>query len=183
MFSLLTSVVAAIAFASAGVSATPVARGTCAPNAQGSGVSIESVQYSGLEWGDHNTTPTNGDVIVSSSFRGLAAPDFHVQQSGQVPTSYIIRDVNNNNLAVTTEGSQLHFTPTSNSGNQANQLFDIACQSCAFDTTPGQAAGSQCTISPHGQNNQCVTSGQHAADPLAVTGCTGSNAQLFNIVF
>ena len=71
----------------------PVARATCAPNVQGSGVSIVSIGYSGLEWGDQDTTPTNWDVLTGKSYRGLAAPDFHVQQSGQFPTSFVIKYV------------------------------------------------------------------------------------------
>ncbi|KAF5387541.1 hypothetical protein D9757_006540 [Collybiopsis confluens] len=183
MVSLFTAVFAALALVGSSGSATPLARDTCAPNAQGAGVSIVSVQNSKREWGDHNAPPFYGDVLVSSSSRGLTVPDFHVQQSGQFPTSYVIKDVNNNFLAVTSQGSQLIFDAASNSGNQANQLFDINCQSCAWDTTPGKAAGSSCTVSPHGATGQCVAIGYNSADPLSVVGCSGSNSQLFNIVF
>ncbi|KAE9395969.1 hypothetical protein BT96DRAFT_922432 [Gymnopus androsaceus JB14] len=167
--------------ASSGVSATPFRRATCTPNAQGAGVSIESL-VSGLEWGVENT-PQIGDVLIGESFRGLAAPDFHVQQNGQVPTSFTIRDVDNNNLAVTTVGNELVFETASNSGNEAAQLFDIACQTCGTNTTPGNSAGSSCTISPHSNDSLCVAVGATAQDALKVVNCDGSNEQLFNIVF
>ncbi|KAF5387508.1 hypothetical protein D9757_006535 [Collybiopsis confluens] len=182
MVSLFTTVFAALALAGSSVSATPLARDTCAPNAQGSGVSIVSAQFGSLEWGDHNATPAVGDVLGFSSARGLAATDFHVQQSGQFPASFIIKDVDNNSLAVTAQGSHLAFTTASDSGDQVDQIFDISCQSCAGDTTPGKAAGSSCTFSPHGHSDQCVTLGSKDV-LLSLTGCTGSSNQLFNIVF
>ncbi|KAE9395981.1 hypothetical protein BT96DRAFT_942017 [Gymnopus androsaceus JB14] len=147
------------------------------------GVSIQSL--SGLEWGVE-TTPQSGVVLIGESFRGFAAPDFHVQQNGQVPASYIIRDVVNNNLAVTAVGNELIFETASNSGNEVyfrDQLFDIACQACETNTTPGNAAGSYCTISPHSNDGLCVEVGATPYDPLRIVYCNGSNDQLFNIVF
>jgi len=183
MHSLFAVVSVAVILASSGVSATPFRRAACIlgiPNAQGAGVSIQSL--SGLEWGVE-TTPQSGVVLIGESFRGFAAPDFHVQQNGQVPASYIIRDVVNNNLAVTAVGNELIFETASNSGNEVDQLFDIACQACETNTTPGNAAGSYCTISPHSNDGLCVEAGATPYDPLRIVYCNGSNDQLFNIVF
>ncbi|KAF9029763.1 hypothetical protein BDP27DRAFT_1436463 [Rhodocollybia butyracea] len=178
MFSFSTIVSAAVMLTSVGVYATPVARSTCSPNAQGAAVSIVSDAHHGLKWGDANSSPFNGDVIIAAS----TALPVHVSQSGQFPTSFIIKDANNNGLAVTSSGNQLILDTASNTGTQANQLFDIACQTCGTNTTPGNAAGSSCTVSPHGNSNSCVQAG-HNGTPLTVVGCDGSNAQLFDIVF
>jgi len=180
MLSLSTIVSAAVALTSVGVYANPVARSTCSPNAQGAGVSIVSVANAGLEWGDANTTPVDGDVLTAISSGGL--PNFHVSQSGQFPTSYIIKDVNNNELAVTSSGNELVFNPASNTGTQENQLFDIVCQTCGLNTTPGEAAGSFCTVSPQGYTNACIQIGD-ATSPLDIVTCDSSGTQLFSIVF
>lgn len=88
MLSLFAAVSCAFVLAT-GVTATHARRATCTPNAQGAGVSIESL-VPGLEWGV-SSTPASGSVLIGESFRGLATPDFHVQQDGQVATSFIIR--------------------------------------------------------------------------------------------
>lgn len=134
MLSLFAAVSCAFMLAT-GAAATPARRATCTPNAQGAGVSIESL-VSGLEWGV-SSTPASGSVLIGESFRGLAAPDFHVQEDGQVATSFIIRytemtrlmdgntyfsfhrDVDNDNLAVTTiTGDQLAFETAASSGTE-----------------------------------------------------------------
>ena len=72
-----------------GASANPVRRANCNPNPQGQPVSIQSASLSGLEWG--LAAPGDLDsVVIGESYRGLAAPDWFVRQSGQFPTSYII---------------------------------------------------------------------------------------------
>jgi hypothetical protein len=68
-------------------SATPVQRASCNPNAQGQPVSIQSEAFVGLEWG---LAAPSDSVVVGESYRGLAAPDWFVRQSGQFPVSYII---------------------------------------------------------------------------------------------
>ncbi|KAF9064627.1 hypothetical protein BDP27DRAFT_1367043 [Rhodocollybia butyracea] len=183
MFSFSTIVSTAVMLASVGAYATPVARSTCSPNAQGAPVSIVSADHwRDLKWGDANSPPVNGDVIIGAS----TALPVHVSQSGQFPTSYIIKDATNNNgLAVsTTYGNRLILDTASDTGTEANQLFDIACQTCGTDTTPGNAAGSSCTISPQGDSNACVRAGDNGS-PLTVVECDwhGFDAQLFNIVF
>lgn len=91
MLSLFTALSCALVLAT-GATATPARRATCTPNAQGAGVSIQSSGTSGLEWGV-NSTPQSGFVLAGHSFRGLAAPDYHIQQNGQIPASFVIKYV------------------------------------------------------------------------------------------
>ncbi|KAJ3826140.1 hypothetical protein F5880DRAFT_1546755 [Lentinula raphanica] len=69
------------------VSATPVQRSTCNPNAQGVPVSIQSVGIAGLEWGLGNASDI---VIVGEAYQGFGVPNWYIRQSGQYPTSYFI---------------------------------------------------------------------------------------------
>ncbi|KAF9074301.1 hypothetical protein BDP27DRAFT_1316828 [Rhodocollybia butyracea] len=186
MFTLLPAVSLVLALCSISVSATPLGRSTCTPNAQGAAVSIVSSADGTLKWGDANPTPTVGDVLSALSFDG-DSPNFHVAQSGQFPTSFVINDVNNHALFVdsSTAGS-LTFNTTSVDFDQGFQLFDITCQSCGSDTTPGQSAGSSCTVSPLGPFvNACVriVKPDVSGLPLIVGSCEGSELQLFDIVF
>ncbi|KAE9387068.1 hypothetical protein BT96DRAFT_1081507 [Gymnopus androsaceus JB14] len=175
-----------VAAAITSVYATPLTRLTCTPNAQGYSVSIVSVVNSVLEWGVEST-PANSEVLIGESFRGLAAPDFHVQQSGQDPDSFVIKDIDNSNLAVTALFTpsgflgDLVFSAASESGNQTSQLFDIACQNCG--SYPGYAAGTACTIILQADNNFCAQPGTTASASLITTICNGSTEQLWNLVF
>ncbi|KAE9403129.1 hypothetical protein BT96DRAFT_973898 [Gymnopus androsaceus JB14] len=177
MFAFSTIVSVAVALTSIGVYATPVARSTCSPDTQGNDAGIVLVN-SGVQWGDVNTTPASGDILTAVSFLGLPVPEpnFQISQSG---TSFVITDVSNSELAVTSTNNQLFFESAS---SQENQLFDIVCQTCSAAPSPpplGQPAGSSCTISPQGDSSTCV---EVDGSSLVITQCDGSAAQLFNIV-
>jgi len=86
------------------VSGTPVSRqeNLCYPNAMGAGVSLISMQYGRVPYMELGTsfTPTPGLGLVGHSFRtsttGPITPawitaDWHLQQNGQDPPSYIIK--------------------------------------------------------------------------------------------
>jgi hypothetical protein len=90
MFTLFPAVSLVLALSSISVSATPLGRSTCTPNAQGAAVSIVSSADGTLKWGDANPTPAIGDALSALSFDG-DSPDFHVAQSGQFPDSFVIK--------------------------------------------------------------------------------------------
>ncbi|KIK66221.1 hypothetical protein GYMLUDRAFT_257641 [Collybiopsis luxurians FD-317 M1] len=155
-----------------GASANPVRRANCNPNPQGQPVSIQSASLSGLEWG--LAAPGDLDsVVIGESYRGLAAPDWFVRQSGQFPTSYIITDITSG-LAVTINGGELTLNPINNTIFQPNQVFDINCDSCGTDVSPGGVIGSGCTISPHNFSS-CISIGPTAQDLLRNSGCSQAN--------
>ncbi|KAK7438211.1 hypothetical protein VKT23_018142 [Stygiomarasmius scandens] len=111
------------------VSSTPVSRqeNSCLPNAMGAGVSFinwhfDRIPYMELGIG---SVPQAGVPLIGSSFRsqnitlGWYTADWHLQQNGQDPPSYIIRDIDNNNLAVTSpDGVNLVLEQASDSGNE-----------------------------------------------------------------
>ncbi|KAF5361600.1 hypothetical protein D9758_007316 [Tetrapyrgos nigripes] len=177
MFSTSFFTLAALA-ATAIVQATPLTTrqaNTCTPNAQGSGVSIVSLAHSGLELG--SSAPASA---------GLAAPDFHIQQDGQAMPSFAVRDVTDNNLAITFVTAQdLELKTASNSGNDPNQLWEITCDTCltpGAPVTPGTVVGNNCRVRVHGNDIVCVTIGQSAGAPVTVGACNGGAAQEFKIV-
>ncbi|KAE9383072.1 hypothetical protein BT96DRAFT_1027391 [Gymnopus androsaceus JB14] len=173
MFTKFFTIGVSVALNIISASANPIARSTCTPNAQGAAVSIVSSSSSAWEWSDLNTTPANEDVLYG-------APD------GQYPPSFVITDVNNNNLAVTSSGGAIIFTPTSAIGDQEYQLFNFTCQSCGTDTTPGQAAGLSCKIFPVGYDEGCVQISNTFYEPLFIGSCDSlppSPLQLFDIIF
>ncbi|KAF5392875.1 hypothetical protein D9757_000859 [Collybiopsis confluens] len=159
LFSLIVSFI--------GASANPVRRDTCNPNTQGQPVSIQSTYTPGLEWGIASPSDT---LIVGESYRGLDAPDWNVLQTGQFPTSYLITDITNG-LAATINGGELLLNPVNNAIFQPNQVFDINCNSCGTDVSPGNIIGLGCTISPHNVSDACIRIGPSELDPLGNFGC------------
>ncbi|KAK7461066.1 hypothetical protein VKT23_008995 [Stygiomarasmius scandens] len=154
---------------------------TCHPNAMGAGVSIINTGNPNLEWGVASATVNAR--LVSSSFRGLAAADWHIQQNGQSTPAYVIRDVSNDNVAVTfLHPDDIELQTASNSGNAATQLWDITCGTCSANALagPGTVVGDACTIKLQG-TNQCVQIGAGASDPLTLATCNGSARQAFKI--
>ncbi|KAF5360259.1 hypothetical protein D9758_009173 [Tetrapyrgos nigripes] len=185
MFSTSFLTLVALA-ATAIVQAIPLATrqaNTCTPNAQGSGVSVVSLANPALELGVA-TSSISGTRLVSSSFRGIAAPEFHIQQDGQA--SFVVRDVTNNNLAVTFVTAQdLELQTASNSGNNVNQLWEITCNTCLTPGAPvtrGTVVGNNCRVRARGNNLVCVNIGQSAGAPVSASACNGGVAQEFKIV-
>ncbi|KIK68262.1 hypothetical protein GYMLUDRAFT_237342 [Collybiopsis luxurians FD-317 M1] len=174
-----TSVLVSLALSAIGTSANPVRRApSCNPNAQGQPVSVRSTYSSGLEWGLAAPSDT---LIISESYRGLDSPDWYVRQSGQYPTSYFITDITTG-LAATINGGELLLNTLNNNIYQPNQVFDINCDSCYTDVSPGNIIGLGCTISPHNVSDACIRIGPSAEDPLRNFGCNPVQAnQVFTI--
>ncbi|KAL0064947.1 hypothetical protein AAF712_008069 [Marasmius tenuissimus] len=153
MFSHLVSIAV---FAVTMVSSKPLAarQGRCTPNFQGQAVSIHVVET--------GTKYCNVDGVTS----------FFIQQDGQDPANFIIRDAANPNRAVTASGNNLDLKPASNAGNEQDQLFEFACANCAPD---GIILAKTCTIQAKGQN-LCFDGGSNNLQP-----CNGGNNQSFDI--
>uniref|UniRef100_A0A0W0GDG6 Uncharacterized protein n=1 Tax=Moniliophthora roreri TaxID=221103 RepID=A0A0W0GDG6_MONRR len=87
---------------------------TCHPNFEGAGIAIIGANG-----------PVTGNGVV-----GSYKPDWHIQQNGQPHPSYIFKDINNNNIALTLDNGVLLLETASNSGGDPRQLFDINCGTC-----------------------------------------------------
>ncbi|KAJ4490002.1 hypothetical protein J3R30DRAFT_18389 [Lentinula aciculospora] len=161
-----------------GVLAKPVQRSSCNPNAQGVPVSIQSVGIPGLEWGIASPSDV---LVIGESYRGLSAPDWYIRQSGQYPTSYFITDIDNG-LAATINGGELLLNPVNNNIYQPNQVFDISCDSCGTDVSPGNVLGQGCIIGPHNFSQACISIGPSAAYALRNSGCGGEADEIYTIL-
>ncbi|KAJ4496023.1 hypothetical protein C8J55DRAFT_545361 [Lentinula edodes] len=161
-----------------GVLAKPLQRSSCNPNAQGVPVSIQSTGIPGLEWGIASPSDI---LIVGESYRGLSAPDWYIRQSGEFPTSYFITDVDSG-LAATITGGELILNPVNNAIYQPNQVFDITCDSCGTDVSPGNVLGQGCVIGPHNLSDACISIGPSAVDALRNSGCTAESDEVYTIL-
>ncbi|KAJ8093975.1 hypothetical protein PM082_009860 [Marasmius tenuissimus] len=150
---IFSQVVSIAVFAVTMVSSKPLAarQGRCTPNFQGQTVSI---------------------IEAGTKFAVDGVTSFFIQQDGQFPTNFIIKDAANPNRAVTASGNNLDLKPASNAGNEQDQLFEVACASCAAD---GNVLAKGCTIQARGQN-LCFDAG---SDNLQT--CDGSSDQSFDI--
>ncbi|KAF9074046.1 hypothetical protein BDP27DRAFT_1317911 [Rhodocollybia butyracea] len=135
----------ALSFFLLGVSGNPVRRDSCNPNAQGAPVSIRSPEF-GLEW------------TVESG----VGPNWFINQSGDFPTSYIITSTDVDTMAATITGVHLFDN---------NQVFDIACDVCNTDASPGNNIGEGCVISPVNVTDACIIIDASAGDALRNFGC------------
>ncbi|KAF9030373.1 hypothetical protein BDZ89DRAFT_1064793, partial [Hymenopellis radicata] len=144
------------------------ARGTCTPNFEGAGLRVVQ-SGSTLAFG-----PSAANAlapVISSSFRGATAVDWHFEQTGQPMVGYIIKDVINNNLAVSARvDNSILLDKASDSGNAADQIWTVECNTCSTGISGlhGKVA-SQCIIRSKALNNGCVTVGPTAGSPAHVT--------------
>ncbi|KAJ7088707.1 hypothetical protein C8R44DRAFT_892762 [Mycena epipterygia] len=84
------------------VSATPLDQlprqtARCNPNFEGAGVSIIA---GGVEWG---VSPVVAGTVLNrdlGTFPLNATAEWHVQQTGAFPTTYIVKEINHNDLVV-----------------------------------------------------------------------------------
>ncbi|KAL0571172.1 hypothetical protein V5O48_010787 [Marasmius crinis-equi] len=104
------------------VSARPLAREAgCTPSFNGLPVAVTSSDSDGL---------LNVDGVST----------FLVQQDGQYPASFVVRNSNDPNQAVTAVGTDLELQTASNSGDHWNQLFNVVCNDCSNNN------GGRCAI-------------------------------------
>jgi len=122
------------------ISATPVAHAPrqavqCNPNFEGAGVSIID---NGVEWGV--SQPVAGTVLERNlgSFPLNATAEWHVQQTGAYPPTYIVKNINNNDLVVDINIDGL-LTLENIDSTKETQIWQISCNQCSSgaSSTPG----------------------------------------------
>ncbi|KAF9254418.1 hypothetical protein L218DRAFT_1082345 [Marasmius fiardii PR-910] len=136
------------------------ARAKCSPNFEGAGISI---------------TGANGFVTPDGRGHGSPAPYWHVQQTGQPVAGYILRDIANNNRALTRNSDNtLTMGPASDSGTDVNQIFQIQCDTCVggASTSPaGTLIASGCNIEWASDPSLCAQVGRPPSDDLYLLAC------------
>ncbi|KAF9074045.1 hypothetical protein BDP27DRAFT_1317909, partial [Rhodocollybia butyracea] len=145
-------------------SGNPVRRDSCNPNAQGAPVSIRSSEF-GLEW-----TVESG-VVFGEPFSGVEAPNWFINQSGDFPTSYLITSTDDDTMAATITGGEIILNPVNTAIFQPNQVFDIACDVCNTDASPGHVLADGCVISPVNVTEACIIIDASSGDALRNFGC------------
>ncbi|KAF9254215.1 hypothetical protein L218DRAFT_968337 [Marasmius fiardii PR-910] len=149
-----------------------VARAKCSPNFEGAGISIRGA---------------NGYVTPDGRGHGSPAPYWHVQQTGQAVTGYILKDIADNNRALTRNPDYtLTMGRASDSGLDGNQIFRIQCDTCAGGAStspPGTLIASGCNIRWSLDPSLCAQVGKPSSDNLYLRACgatTGSQTFSFS---
>ncbi|KAJ6551235.1 hypothetical protein B0H19DRAFT_164888 [Mycena capillaripes] len=159
------------------VSATPAPRQTaqCNPNFEGAGVSIIAGD---VEWGV--SPPVAGTVLnrILGGFPPNATAEWHVQQTGAFPPTYIVKEINHNELVVDAIGPNRLLTLEAINSTKATQIWQISCDTCtsgASSTPGGGKFASNCKIisAPSGL---CVEV-QHAGVNIDTNECAPVVAQ------
>ncbi|KAF9028699.1 hypothetical protein BDZ89DRAFT_1133488 [Hymenopellis radicata] len=151
--------------ASASPSAAHVSGSGCSPNFEGAGLRVVD-SFSSLEFG-----PSAANAlapVISSSFRGPNVVDWHFEQTGQLDGVYIIKDIDNNNLAAYALADRNIILDTvSDSDNAPDQIWTVRCDTCSTGISgiDGKVA-SQCIIRSPARNGGCVAVGPNP-DSLA----------------
>ncbi|KAF9023596.1 hypothetical protein BDZ89DRAFT_1041562 [Hymenopellis radicata] len=151
--------------ASASPSAAHASGSSCSPDFEGAGLRVVD-SFSTLEFG-----PSAANAlapVISSSFRGPNVVDWHFEQT--VVGSYIIKDVDNNNLAAYALADRNIILDTvSDSGNAPEQIWTVRCDTCSTGISgiDGKVA-SQCIIRSPARNG-CVAVGPNPDSPAHVT--------------
>ncbi|KAK7461055.1 hypothetical protein VKT23_008983 [Stygiomarasmius scandens] len=170
--------VAALSLLALAASSTVVAQNTCTPGPSTSG-SIVNSGNANLEWGVPSAAPST--AVVSSSFRGLSAQDWKIELNGDFAPVFIIRDISNNDLVISSpNGNDLELqTADGEFGGSVAQTWLIRCNTCDADGL----AGDGCVFEALGpEQNRCAEIGDSAGAPLTITNCDGSEKQSFAII-
>ncbi|KAK7052173.1 hypothetical protein R3P38DRAFT_2502159 [Favolaschia claudopus] len=149
--------------------ATPTPRASCGPSFEGGGVSIVA---GSVEWS------------VSSAVAGTAldhtpkndAAEWHVQQTGTTPPTYLVKDINNNELVVGIGADGL-LTLEQIDATKPTQMWAISCDSCSSgaSSAPGGKYASGCKIIS-ASTGACAEV-QHAGAHISTNQCAPVVAQ------
>ncbi|KAJ7705586.1 hypothetical protein B0H17DRAFT_1038363 [Mycena rosella] len=140
--SLLTACIIAI---SGLASAMPPTRPQCNPNFEGAGVSIIDTD---IEWG---VSPAVAGTVLDRTLGGFPpnkTAEWHVEQTGAYPPTYIVKEINHNDLVVDI-GSDGLLTLEEIDSSKQTQIWEIHCDECrsgASSTPGGGEFASGCTI-------------------------------------
>ncbi|KAJ7489170.1 hypothetical protein FB451DRAFT_1522580 [Mycena latifolia] len=131
-----TSLLATCMVAMSGlVVATPAPRQVqCNPNFEGAGVSIVDVN---IDW--QATPPVAGTLLTLSGDGPVnRTAEWHVEQTGATPTTYIIKEISHNNLVVDISADGL-LTLEEIDSSKPTQIWEIICGQClpGASSTPG----------------------------------------------
>ncbi|KAK7052158.1 hypothetical protein R3P38DRAFT_2858888 [Favolaschia claudopus] len=156
------------------VTATPAPRASCNPNFEGAGVSIID---NSVEWGV--SPPVAGTVLshILGGFPPNATAEWHVQQTGAFPTTYIVKEINHNDLVVGIGADGLLVLEEIDS-SKPTQIWQISCDSCssgASSTPRGGEFASGCKIVSDA-NGSCVEV-QHGGSHVTTAQCNPIVAQ------
>ncbi|KAJ7791704.1 hypothetical protein B0H14DRAFT_3890483 [Mycena olivaceomarginata] len=170
---------ACIAAMSGIVSATPAPRQStlCNPNFEGAGVSIID---GGIEWG---VSPAVAGTALDRTLGGFppnATAEWHVQQTGTFPPTYIVKEINHNDLVVDIATNGL-LTLEKIDSTKLTQTWQISCNSCssgASSTAGGGEFASGCKIIS-ASSGLCAEV-QHAGVNIHVTECNPVIAQTWD---
>uniref|UniRef100_A0A0W0FX45 Uncharacterized protein n=1 Tax=Moniliophthora roreri TaxID=221103 RepID=A0A0W0FX45_MONRR len=120
---------------------------SCNPNFEGKAVLISN--------GASGTVSTPGSGGSNA---------WYIQQNGQSPPRYILRNANDSNQALTRgENGYLKMAPASDSGNDLDQLFDIVCDTC---TPGGPSFAEACMIKDPENRFVCVSASRSSPQEL-----------------
>ncbi|KAF5352021.1 hypothetical protein D9758_009412 [Tetrapyrgos nigripes] len=145
-----------------------------------SSASIINSANSNLEWGVTSPSPSSG--IVSSSFRGLSAQDWQITLNGDFAPVFIIRDISNQDLVISSPNGQdleLQSSQGLEAGGAIAQTWRIRCNTC----NTGGAIGDGCVFEALGPNqNRCAEIGGSSGAPIRIADCDKSERQSFTVL-
>ncbi|KAJ7730234.1 hypothetical protein DFH07DRAFT_174486 [Mycena maculata] len=177
MFSARLSIaIFVLAAASHAVSSRLPARqnANCGPNFDGNPVSI----FSGVDAAEELAvaSDTVGASIITQPVI-VGTPQFLVENTGDFPSSYIIKDENDLNLVVyaasTSVGPALQLNEIDNTGEDQRQDWLISCEACSAPgetLPPGFAYGTFCQIE-NSNVGLCVQWNGAIGTPPTLTAC------------
>ncbi|KAL0070174.1 hypothetical protein AAF712_002664 [Marasmius tenuissimus] len=135
---------------------------TCYPNFKGATIAISDR--------DGTYRPPNGNSNTMWSW--------HVEQNGQWPPGYIMKDIATGQALTQAAGGSLFMTDPYLSGSYVSHSLSLARRAIPTQTPgPERAVATKCTIMPQSKSNYCLTaSGENY---LVAHPCTGGDDQYF----
>ncbi|KAJ7468561.1 hypothetical protein FB451DRAFT_1560290 [Mycena latifolia] len=136
MFPSTTLLTACMVAISGLAAAMPTARTPqCNPNFEGAGVSIIDT---GIEWG---VSPAVAGTLLDRTLGGFplnATAEWHVEQTGASPPTYIVKEINHNDLVVDINADGLLILEEIDP-SKSTQIWEIYCNEClpGASSTPG----------------------------------------------
>ncbi|KAJ7092441.1 hypothetical protein B0H15DRAFT_174295 [Mycena belliarum] len=188
MFNLKPLALAALTALAASASTLPRQLSGCSPSFQGHPVSIIYPGASGIE-ALYPASDTLNANIVTAPLVGRT-PQFLVENSGHVPTSYLIKDAADHGLvayatAVPRADAAVKLNAIDNSGADPRQYWVLTCAACASTSTevpPGGVFGTSCQIA-NVAVGRCVQRVGAVGTPPVLAPCSATEgAQMFNFL-
>ncbi|KAK0200189.1 hypothetical protein DFS33DRAFT_1456512 [Desarmillaria ectypa] len=127
---MISSIIFFAALLFSAATASPLeARSTCHPNFEGADLTMWTFvgrPYGTLSWASNAAA---GSPVISSTLPSR----WLVQQNGDYDPTYTIKNVDNLNVAVELNGTELIMNNIDWSGSNVNQKWKIECSTCATD--------------------------------------------------